>query len=40
MKAFVGEFDRAGFRQLDRNVTIRMTPHKLGEPYQEVGFSA
>src|SRR5262245_62065976 len=25
-------------RRLDRKVTIRITPHKPGEPYQEVGF--
>ncbi len=25
-------------RRLDRKVTIRVTPHKPGEPYQEVGF--
>ena len=27
-------------RRLDRKVTIRITPHKPGEPYQEVGFGA
>src|SRR3954447_16506524 len=27
-------------RRLDRKVTIRVTPHKPGEPYQEVGFGA
>jgi predicted XRE-type DNA-binding protein len=26
------------FRRLDRKVTIRITPHKHGEPYQEIGF--
>jgi predicted XRE-type DNA-binding protein len=25
-------------RRLDRKVTIRISPHKPGEPYQEVGF--
>jgi predicted XRE-type DNA-binding protein len=25
-------------RRLDRKVTIRITPHKPGEPYQEIGF--
>ena len=25
-------------RRLDRKVTIRITEHKPGEPYQEVGF--
>ena len=28
------------FDRLDRKVTIRITPHKPGEPYQEVGFGA
>ncbi len=27
-------------RRLDRKVTIQVTPHKPGEPYQEVGFRA
>ena len=27
-------------RRLDRKVTIRVTPHKPGEPYQEVGFGS
>jgi predicted XRE-type DNA-binding protein len=27
-------------RRLDRKVTIRISPHKPGEPYQEVGFGA
>src|SRR3954469_21528294 len=27
-------------RRLDRKVTIRITPHKPGEPYEEVGFGA
>ena len=27
-------------RRLDRKVTIQITPHKPGEPYQEVGFGA
>jgi predicted XRE-type DNA-binding protein len=27
-------------RRLDRKVTIRITPHKPGEPYQDVGFGA
>ena len=26
-------------RRLERKVTIRITPHKPGEPYQEVGFT-
>jgi predicted XRE-type DNA-binding protein len=26
-------------KRLDRKVTIQITPHKVGEPYQEVGFS-
>jgi predicted XRE-type DNA-binding protein len=26
-------------KRLDRKVTIRISPHKPGEPYQEVGFS-
>ncbi|MFO0888244.1 MAG: helix-turn-helix transcriptional regulator [Isosphaeraceae bacterium] len=26
--------------RLDRKVTIRITPHEPGEPYQEVGFGA
>jgi hypothetical protein len=26
-------------RRLDHKVTIRITPHKSGEPYQEVGLS-
>jgi predicted XRE-type DNA-binding protein len=25
-------------KRLDRKVTIQITPHKPGEPYQEVGF--
>jgi predicted XRE-type DNA-binding protein len=25
-------------KRLDRKVTIRISPHKPGEPYQEVGF--
>ena len=25
-------------RRLDRKVTIRISPHRPGEPYQEVGF--
>jgi predicted XRE-type DNA-binding protein len=25
-------------RRLDRKVTIQISPHKPGEPYQEVGF--
>jgi len=24
---------------LDRTVTLRLSPHKPGEPYQEVGFT-
>lgn len=27
-------------RRLDRKVTIQVTPHQPGEPYQEVGFGA
>jgi predicted XRE-type DNA-binding protein len=27
-------------KRLDRKVTIRISPHKPGEPYQEVGFGA
>ena len=26
-------------KRLDRKVTIRISPHKPGEPYQEVGFT-
>jgi predicted XRE-type DNA-binding protein len=26
-------------KRLERKVTIRISPHKPGEPYQEVGFS-
>lgn len=26
-------------RRLERKVTIRISPHKPGEPYQEVGFT-
>jgi predicted XRE-type DNA-binding protein len=26
-------------KRLDRKVTIQISPHKPGEPYQEVGFS-
>jgi predicted XRE-type DNA-binding protein len=26
-------------KRLDRKVTIQIAPHKVGEPYQEVGFS-
>ena len=26
-------------KRLDRKVTIHISPHKAGEPYQEVGFS-
>jgi predicted XRE-type DNA-binding protein len=26
-------------RRLERKVTIRISPHKPGEPFQEVGFS-
>ena len=26
-------------KRLDRKVTIRINPHKPGEPYQEVGFT-
>ena len=26
-------------KRLDRKVTIRISPHKPGEPYQEIGFS-
>jgi len=26
-------------KRLDRKVTIRISPHKRGEPYQEVGFA-
>jgi predicted XRE-type DNA-binding protein len=26
-------------KRLDRKVTIRISPHKPGEPYQEVGFA-
>jgi predicted XRE-type DNA-binding protein len=26
-------------KRLDRNVTIRISPHKRGEPYQEAGFA-
>jgi predicted XRE-type DNA-binding protein len=26
-------------KRLDRQVTIRISPHKPGEPYQEVGFT-
>jgi len=25
-------------KHLDRKVTIQISPHKPGEPYQEVGF--
>jgi len=25
-------------KRLDRKVTIRISPHKPGEPYQEIGF--
>ena len=25
-------------KRLDRKVTIRISPHRAGEPYQEVGF--
>src|SRR5437879_5269974 len=28
----------AFLKRLDRKVTIRISPHKPGEPYQEVGF--
>ena len=27
-------------KRLDRKVTIRISPHKPGEPYQEVGFAS
>ena len=27
-------------KRLDRKVAIRISPHKPGEPYQEVGFGA
>src|SRR5436309_11005259 len=27
-------------RRLDRKVTIRISPHKPGEPYQEIGFGS
>jgi predicted XRE-type DNA-binding protein len=27
-------------KRLDRKVTIRISPHNPGEPYQEVGFGA
>jgi predicted XRE-type DNA-binding protein len=27
-------------KRLDRKVTIHLSPHKPGEPYQEVGFTA
>jgi predicted XRE-type DNA-binding protein len=27
-------------KRLDRKVTIQISPHKPGEPYQEVGFGA
>jgi predicted XRE-type DNA-binding protein len=26
-------------RRLDRKVTIRISPHKPGEPYQDIGLS-
>jgi len=26
-------------KRLDRKVTIRISPYKPGEPYQEVGFT-
>ncbi len=26
-------------KRLERKVTIRISPHKPGEPYQEIGFS-
>jgi hypothetical protein len=26
-------------KRLDRKVTIRISPHQTGEPYQEVGFT-
>ncbi len=26
-------------KRLEQKVTIRIAPHKLGEPYQEVGFA-
>jgi len=39
-----GQFNRfttdklLDFLRLDRKVTIQISPHKPGEPYQEVGF--
>ena len=27
-------------KQLDRKVTIRIAPHKAGEPYQEISFAS
>jgi hypothetical protein len=33
------KIQRKTLKRLERKVTIRISPHKPGEPYQEVGFS-